>query len=1457
MQNRAAFLRLLAALTALGALAACGQDPVATQRGGPHDASPAVDAQVLDSSVDLPLPAPPTPPDDQDATPVLLDLTPDHGPVGGLGTITIHGQHLERATLVRFGQSPALDLQVIDAETLIVTVPPRPAGLVEVTVRSDGRPDAVQPDGYRYVAQVAVQAVQPTFGPSSGGTALTVTGTGFSAETRFVVGNRLALQPLVLDEHTAAFLAPPGIVGPAPIAAVSPDGTGMLAGAYTYREAPGLDRVEPALGPLTGGGVVHLYGHGLMATGAQVVLKRPGISVPCMPLAQTAGGLDLTVAVPSAVVAGTYDVTYANAEGVAVLPAAYTYVDQTLAQGSLQISSVAPASRPVNALQPVVLGLQGTLATKNLAIAQVRFGGKLADLQWSALEPSGAGLGATLRVLPPAPDDGPLPKVVDVTVDLGAGAQALLPAAFTYLPAIPKITAWAPTVLQAAGGTPVTLQVAPLAPGQKVLGVRIGAQWATQVQATPSGAIGALAPAGSPGPADVEVLLSGGQSALLKGAAQFQTDGAFLAAVVPAIGAQAGGLQVDLIGSGLQGLTLVAFDGAAAHDLQILDSGHARVRTPRGNPGPAAVRVWFQDGSQQTLPNGYTYFDPSAGDTATWGGPIDGAVNVTVLAKGKIAKAVPGALVTSGDLHGITDDRGQITLSAPGLHGPLHVHAAKAGFTAGSVVALGVQNVTIRLQELPKPDSGNGNGGGTGEPYDDMHGEVTGTVLNAEKYTILPPGSCTSPAASGQCQPCLDASSCATGQTCDALVTPGLVSALTADQDVGPTDDATATTARFCLQGCGDGAACSEGFECRVIGSTYQTGQPRCVPRIGTPQTRCESASPSIFGGAYPAGSGGIVDAAHHFHILSTPGDVAIVCRSGYVDAATGQFVPLAIGLARHVAVPPKGVATGANVSITASLDRRVRVRMDRLPVGPDTIGGMRTLTAGIDLGAEGYIPTGSVTTTAVTDVLEFEHQPGSSLFSGSNADLRYELYGGLGNKYGGPPSSTANAGGLDVNGLDRHAIWSPGSSGPVEGNQAVGTLHALAHGGDLRVAVGDAGRILQWTGGGFTVQASPTNRDLFAVWLTPLGDDGWAAGQDGVLVRRGALGWKLWTAALGADVVALAGRAANDVWAADTFAQLHHWNGKAWQDVPGPWPASQATPPPYPTAGKPARKLHGLWQAPTGALFLVGDEGMLVRGDPDGAGGLTFTNVATNTSAALHAVTGSSETDLWIAGDRGFLGHVTAGKVTKLATGTDRPLYGIASLTGGYPLHAVGAQGSWLRIDGPTQVQDHTMPGLHVDLRGVLPGYDASVIAAGEPVLVLGPYLELPYLVAPQDSKPLGLQVQWQAAPGVTPTLNIVRIADSQYLTRWELFVRGNVTQVALPDFLKLGQFNPLPDGPLLLRVWRVYAPGLDVDHFDSKSLAQYTWTSWAYTVVQTSLQAQVVPIPIDPLPPAFDPGK
>ena len=143
--------------------------------------------------------------------------------------------------------------------------------------------------------------------------------------------------------------------------------------------------------------------------------------------------------------------------------------------------------------------------------------------------------------------------------------------------------------------------------------------------------------------------------------------------------------------------------------------------------------------------------------------------------------------------------------------------------------------------------------------------------------------------------------------------------------------------------------------------------------------------------------------------------------------------------------------------------------------------------------------------------------------------------------------------------------------------------------------------------------------------------------------------------------------------------------------------------------------------------------------------------------------------------------------------------------------------------------------------------------------MIVMGPYLELPYIVEPKINGPMGKKLKWTAKPGVTPTLHMIRITNYSYKTLWELYVKGDVTEIDLPDFDKLGAFNPLPGGKLRIRLWRIYAPGLDIDHYNHKQLSVWKWVSYAYNWVMTSQFKDIsgTGLPTPGVPGGAEPGK
>ena len=1386
----------------------------------------------------------------QPKAPSVLSIAPAEGPSLGMNLVTLTGYDLAETVQIAFGESPGLDLQVLDDQTVQVTAPPRSPGLVAVTVVAAGRPELVVAEGYRYLAEIAVLSVLPAHGPAAGGTPVAVTGKGFGPKTKFYFGIREALQVVVVDEFTAMVLAPANNPGATNVTAVDTDGQGTLKKGFTYRQLPTLTQVSPATAGLGASPQVVLVGSGLASSGAVVQWVQGKTALGAQIVGSSGGGTQLVVNAPAVAAKGAWDVRYANQDGAAELKGAFHYVNS---QQGAELLGVSPNEMPVNALSSVAIAISGPISASLANKAVVRFDGQPVKVLQALPGPAGEGLGATFLVVPPAHQGSwaTLPTSVDVEVELGT-ATLKKAKAFSYLVAKPQVTAVTPATLPPQGGPLIQVSLSGTQGHGSATQLRIGALNAAKVLSSAGVAGGSdmtvqgIAPAGSVGPADVTVRFADGSQATLVHGVQYLPTDASLHGLLPGKGAQAGGTWVTLVGGGLSKVKALWLGAANVKGLQLLHDGALRFKTPPGLPGPVALQVQLNSGEFRTLAKAYVYFDPISADNGTWGDAIDGAVNVTVLKKGKIGP-VPGAIVTIGNdpqspLWGLTDAKGQITLSAPGLSGPLHVHATKAGWSAASVVAVNVENITVRIQEFPPASSGSGSGAGSGDPPP-LPSYITGTVVDADKYTVFPMGNCKNePAVASQCKPCSSPLDCLAGTVCEQVAPPLVSGTLAAAFPLS-------TTQKFCLLPCTAASDCQPGYECRAVGPDVSKVGFRCTPRIGTPQVRCEGSTGSIFGYPLPSPKEGVADSKGKFTVRVTPGDSAIICRSGYVDKYTGEFVPLAMGMARRQFSIPGQTQDGAVVQIQVPLNRTMRVRMDRIPMGVDATG-LRQLTAGISLGSEGYLATGQVSTYAQTDTLEFDHQPAPNLWAGENGDLRYELYGGLSQAYGASPNTTSQATHIDPRGLDRMAWLAPGAAKAAATGAPLGAVSSLHAAGELRVAVGDGGSILHWTGGNFTPQTSPTAAHLRAVWLAPDGKgDGWIGGASGVLLRKTSLGWQGWPQQAPRTIVAIAGQSAADAWLVDEQSQLMHWNGGYWASQPGPWPVSE------PSKNKwdpvpPAKQVRAIWHSPQGTLWLVGDQGAVLTGQMQVPAALPeeLTPVASMVFQAkpaptwltLRSVWGTGDDDVWIAGDRGYLSHWNGLKWQVLPTGVTQALLAVRGMGPGQPVEAVGGQGTWLRIHPSGEVQDLTPSGMSVDLKGWLPPFDGGRVAAGHPVLVIGPYLEYPKLVLPVPGQPISgpggaQQVTWTAHPGLDPTLNIVRIADYSYQTRWELFVKGTVNSVDLPDFAAMGANSPLPQGTAYVRLWRVYAPGLTVDAFSSKLLSSWAWISWAYAVRST----------------------
>lgn len=1472
--------------------------------GAAADAAPTEDAPadvVFDPHADIPAPAHWDTSPGHDAGGAAADaptasvatlsaVTPWEGSVGGGEWVQLEGYGLSGVTQVAFGPSPALEVVPIDDYTVQARTPPGVSGWVDVSVVLTPPDEQTPPptvslaEAFRYIADVQVHSVEPSTGDATGGAKVTIEGSGFRDDTAFAFGDRLALAPLVLDSETAVVIAPPGQPGLVAVRAVNDDGVGELLDAFQYVAPPVLSHVDPAVMTSAGGAPLQLHGSGLTADGASVQLVGPGPTLTCEVVQVTADGSRLTfVAPPTAGETGVYTVRYANNAGTAVLPDAVLVVPP--AEGGKPaigngLAFVTPNALPGNKLRPVVVAVHGPMVTEaNGAKPEVRFGNTAATvLSWSfppAVQAGGAG---TIRVLPPPMGLGKLGLEVAVKVLLPSGSVAKQ-AAFTFLPDSPSITTFAPPLLDTAGGSPFTLRFGPVNPAYgAVKGVRIGALLASGL--TVGGAdeqglvtLTGAAPEGSPGPADVRVVFAGGQAIDAPGLAAFGGGSPAIAALVPSRGAVAGGTLVQLLGHGLTALTGLKLGDKDVYDFEIIHDGLVRFRTTPAEPGVVALKAWFAGAagaggpSTDTLDKAFTFFDPVAIQSGTWGPPIDGALNVTVYSTGGGTGPVAGALVAVGQGQalphaGYTDDNGQVVISELDLSGPLTVSASKPGYTATSVVAVNAENVTVRLRKKPPPppppSSGNGSGAPDDEPDPFPEGVIEGLVANADKFLQLPAGSCDGHGAiAGHCQPCATDNDCYLGTFCDVLQDPlGAFDAGNAPTSL-PAQATVGQAPRYCTSACLDDSECPAGFECRANAMSQTepgTFTYRCTPRIGEPQVRCRTSSPSLWGGNPDPGPGAIADPSGAFEIEARLGDVAVVCEAGYVRKATltqsgGAFVPLMMGLTRQVTVSPGETTPGVLVWLDTPLSRRVRVRLDRIPLGPDALDHDRFVLGALDLGGEGYVGIGETEVAVPTDTLTLRRQPWG--FPGGWGDLAYTVYGGItGPGPGGTPSSLAVKQGMPFTSVDRYAWVPPGAEQPVLSGQFTQPVQAIDSDGAAMIAVGDEGRIWAWTGTSWTQQPSPTTRDLRAVWL--LGDgDGWAGGEDGVLLRRDpTLGWRREPSPTSKPLIAISGRGKTDVWMLDADNGLYHYHG-VWEAVAGPWSSPPQNLPPWMADDTP--RLRSLWVSPEGPLILVGDAGGIVRGDvaPNGEV-FGWQALESYTDLAIHAVRGLGIGAFWVAGERGYVARIDATStlspaVSVLATPTEQPLYAIAPTSSGVQI--VGGQGAWLQVGLDNVATDRSVADLPVDLRGVGEAL-GHMAAAGEPVLVMGPYLEMPYVTSPNPGDVgLGPVLSWATAGGLEPTLQMIRVSNAAWQTEWELFVAGDVSSVLLPDFTVVGGASALPYGDLRVRIWRIYAPGIDVDEFGYNELSMWRWVSYSYTLLMLDGSS--------PLGPGLSPGS
>ena len=212
--------------------------------------------------------------------PTVASIAPNSGTAAGGTAVTITGTGFLAGATVSVGGTPATGVTVVNSTTITATTPAHAAGAVNVIVTNSDMQSGTLTQGFTYtpIANPAptLTGVSPASGTAAGGTAVTITGTGFQAGATVSLGGTAATGVTVVSSTSITATTPAHAAGTVSVIVTNSDTqSGTLTQGFTYTAVsnppPTVSGISPASGTASGGTAVTITGTGFLA-GATVSL---------------------------------------------------------------------------------------------------------------------------------------------------------------------------------------------------------------------------------------------------------------------------------------------------------------------------------------------------------------------------------------------------------------------------------------------------------------------------------------------------------------------------------------------------------------------------------------------------------------------------------------------------------------------------------------------------------------------------------------------------------------------------------------------------------------------------------------------------------------------------------------------------------------------------------------------------------------------------------------------------------------------------------------------------------------------------------------------------------------------------------------------------------------------------------------------------------------------------------
>ena len=360
--------------------------------------------------------------------PTITSINPNQGVVTGGTPITITGTNFTGTTDVTIAFASCTSIVVVSPTQITAVTPAGTLGPQDLFVTNAS--GSSLPATFTYVAVTAptIISVSPSQGPTSGGTAITIIGTGFTGTTSVTVGFAVATFTVISSTQINA-VTPVGTAGAQNVVVTTPSGSATAVGAFTYTAiAPTITTVVPNSGPVSGGTLITITGTNFTGATSVTIGGTAATSFSVVSATQ------ITAVTPVGTV-GAKDVAVTTAGGTATFVGGFIYY----ASGP-SITSITPNVGTTDGGTLVII-----TGTNLLTTTSVSFGTTLAtgvvvisSTQVNAVTPANFAGGT-----------------VDVTLTFSSGPAVTRLAGYTYVTSL--ILSFAPTSGPNAGGTIVQI----------------------------------------------------------------------------------------------------------------------------------------------------------------------------------------------------------------------------------------------------------------------------------------------------------------------------------------------------------------------------------------------------------------------------------------------------------------------------------------------------------------------------------------------------------------------------------------------------------------------------------------------------------------------------------------------------------------------------------------------------------------------------------------------------------------------------------------------------------------------------------------------------------------------------------------------------------------------------------------------------------------------------------------